>query len=70
MSVIWPTVQTPRRFLQRKVVEGPNIALPSTAALKFRIYFFKLASITRNSDFWVILVARDQVPKTSNVVEA
>ena len=44
MSVIWPTVQTPRQFLQRKVVEGPNIALPSTAALKFRIYFFKLAS--------------------------
>ena len=44
MGVIWPTGWIPRQFLQRKVVEGPNIAPSSTAALNFRIYFFKLTS--------------------------
>jgi hypothetical protein len=44
MAVNRTTDQTPRQFLWRKLVEGPNNVLPWSANLKFRIYFVKLTS--------------------------
>jgi hypothetical protein len=36
--------QTPRQFLRRKLVEGPNNFLPWFADFKFRIFFVELTS--------------------------
>jgi hypothetical protein len=36
--------QTPRQFLRRKLVEGPNNVLPWSADFKFRIYSVKSTS--------------------------
>jgi hypothetical protein len=44
MAVNRTTGQTPRQFLRRKLIEGPNNVLPWSADFKFRIYFVKLTS--------------------------
>jgi hypothetical protein len=44
MAVNRTTGHTPRQFLQRKLVEGPNNVLPWSADFKFRKYFVKLTS--------------------------
>jgi hypothetical protein len=45
-AIFWyrTTGQTPRQFLRRKLVEGPNNVFPWSADFKFRIYFVKLTS--------------------------
>jgi hypothetical protein len=44
MAVNRTTGQTPRQFLWRKLVKGPNNVLPWSPDFKFRIYFVKLTS--------------------------
>jgi hypothetical protein len=67
MAVNRTTDQTPRQFLQRKLVEGSNNVLSWSANFNFGYILLNLTQSSGKSDFWMILVAKDQVPKTSYV---